>query len=124
MNKEMPEKMIKEMPEKMLEREKMLESEKMPAAPTCVEEFTKSWAQFVLGRWLASQERGAQGLEVTKVEAKLNSQQGLLSTTYLVEIYFHTTSGGREDVLEEEERKSGGRENALEEEEKKSVFVK
>ena len=46
MNKEMPEKMIKEMPEKMLE------SEKMPAAPTCVEEFTKSWAQFVLGRWV------------------------------------------------------------------------
>ena len=64
--------------------------------------------------------------------------QGLLSTTYLVEIYFHTTSGGREDVLEEkerkssgregvleeEERKSGGGENALEEEERKSVFVK
>ena len=42
----MPEKMNKEMPEKMLE------SEKMPAAPTCVEEFTKSWAQFVLGRWV------------------------------------------------------------------------
>ena len=56
----MPEKMNKEMPEKMLESEKMikempekmLESEKMPAAPTCVEEFTKSWAQFVLGRWV------------------------------------------------------------------------
>ena len=43
-----PEKMNKEMPEKMLE------SEKMPAAPTCVEEFTKSWAQFVLGRWVLS----------------------------------------------------------------------
>ena len=63
--------------------------------------------------------------------------QGLLSTTYLVEIYFHTTSGGGEGVLEEEERKSGGEdvlveeerksgggENVLEEEEKKSVFVK
>ena len=67
----MPEKMNKEMPEKMLESEKMikekllesekmnkekpeklLESEKMPVAPTCVEEFTKSWAQFVLGRWV------------------------------------------------------------------------
>ena len=32
----------------------------------------------VLGRWLASQERDTQGLEVTKVEAKLNSQQVLL----------------------------------------------
>ena len=32
--------------------------------------------------------------------------QGLLSTTYLVEIYFHTTSGGGEGVLEEEEKKS------------------
>ena len=32
----------------------------------------------VLGRWLASQERGGQGLEVTKVEAKLNSQQVVL----------------------------------------------
>ena len=41
-----PEKMNKEM------SEKMLESEEMPAAPTCVEEFTKSWAQFVLGRWV------------------------------------------------------------------------
>ena len=50
--------------------------------------------------------------------------QGLLSTTYLVEIYFHTTSGGREDVLEEKERKSSGREGVLEEEERKSVFVK
>ena len=39
------------MPEKMI-KEKMLESEKMPAAPTCVEEFTKSWAQFVLRRWV------------------------------------------------------------------------
>ena len=50
MNKEMPEKMLES--EKMLQSEKMLESEKMPAAPTCVEEFTKSWAQFVLGRWV------------------------------------------------------------------------
>ena len=41
-----PEKMNKEVPEKLLE------SEKMPAAPTSVEEFTKSWAQFVLGRWV------------------------------------------------------------------------
>ena len=41
-----PEKMIKEM------SEKMLGSEEMPAAPNCVEEFTKSWAQFVLGRWV------------------------------------------------------------------------
>ena len=32
----------------------------------------------VLGRWLARQERGAQGLEVTRVEAKLNSQQVVL----------------------------------------------
>ena len=54
-----PEKMIKEIPEKMNKEkmikempEKMIESEKMPAAPTCVEEFTKSWAQFVLGRWV------------------------------------------------------------------------
>ena len=44
----MPEKMIKEM------SEKMLGSEEMPAAPNCVEEFTKSWAQFVLGRWVLS----------------------------------------------------------------------
>ena len=49
--------------------------------------------------------------------------QGLLSTTYLVEIYFHTTSGGGEGVSREEEKKSVG-ENVLEEEEKKSVFVK
>ena len=32
----------------------------------------------VLDRWLAGQERDTQGLEVTKVEAKLNSQQVLL----------------------------------------------
>ena len=32
----------------------------------------------VLDRWLAGQERGGQGLEVTKVEAKLNSQQVVL----------------------------------------------
>ena len=49
--------------------------------------------------------------------------QGLLSTTYLVEIYFHTTSGGGEGVLEEEEKTSAGT-DILEEEEKKSVFVK
>ena len=67
-----------------------------------------------------------------------------------MEIYFHTTSGGGEGVLEEEERKSGGEdvlveeerksgggenvleeekkkgggEGVLEEEERKSVFVK
>ena len=32
----------------------------------------------VLDRWLAGQERDTQGLEVTKVEAKLNSQQVVL----------------------------------------------
>ena len=51
------------------------EGGEVPAAPTCVEEFTKSWAEFVLGRWLAGQERGAEGLDVTKVNAVLNSQQ-------------------------------------------------
>ena len=51
------------------------EGGEVPAAPTCVEEFTKSWAEFVLGRWLADQERGAEGLDVTKVNAVLNSQQ-------------------------------------------------
>ena len=51
------------------------EAGKVPPAPTCVEEFTNSWAEFVLGRWLAGQERGAEGLKVTKVNAVLNSQQ-------------------------------------------------
>ena len=51
------------------------EGGEVPAVPTCVEEFTKSWAEFVLGRWLAGQERGAEGLVVTKVNALLNSQQ-------------------------------------------------
>ena len=51
------------------------EAGKVPAAPTCVEEFTNSWAEFILGRWLAGQEREAEGLEVTKVNAVLNSQQ-------------------------------------------------
>ena len=51
------------------------EAGEVPPAPTCEEEFTKSWAEFVLGRWLAGQERGADGLDVTKVNAVLNSQQ-------------------------------------------------
>ena len=51
------------------------EAGKVPAAPTRAEEFTNSWAEFILGRWLAGQERGAEGLEVTKVNAVLNSQQ-------------------------------------------------
>ena len=51
------------------------EGGKVPPAPTCEEEFTKSWAEFVLGKWLAGQERGAEGLLVTKVNAVLNSQQ-------------------------------------------------
>ena len=55
------------------------EPSKVPAAPTCVEEFTKSWAEFVLGRWLAGQERGGEGLDVTNVHAVLNSQQVILS---------------------------------------------
>ena len=51
------------------------EGGEVPVAPTCVEEFTKSWAEFVLRRWLDGQERGAEGLEVSKVNAVLNSQQ-------------------------------------------------
>ena len=51
------------------------EGGEVPAVPTCVEEFTKSWAEFVLGKWLAGQERAAEGLDVTKVNAVLNSQQ-------------------------------------------------
>ena len=47
----------------------------------------------VLGRWLANQERDAQGLEVTKVEAKLNSQQVVLQLFKNEnKIYFSTKS--------------------------------
>ena len=42
----------------------------------------------VLDRWLAGQERDTQGLEVTKVEAKLNSQQVVL------QLFKKFTAGG------------------------------
>jgi len=66
-----------------------------PPTPTSAEEFTPAWASYVMADWFSKNDCPVQSVNVTKVSANLNSLQGLLSTTYLVEVVF--TRGGAEE---------------------------
>ena len=47
-----------------------------PVAPSKVSDFSPSWGEGIVRRWLDGQEgRSTEGLAVDRVEAKLNGQQ-------------------------------------------------
>merc|ERR1711892_637776 len=75
----------------------------VPVTPVIPKDFSPEWAEFVLKDWFIKNERDVEKIKISKVEAVLNGQQGLLSTTFIVDVYFQEGD---------------------EEEEKKSIFVK
>merc|ERR1711892_1010703 len=75
----------------------------VPVTPVIPKDFSPEWAEFVLKDWFIKNERDVEKIKISKVEAVLNGQQGLLSTTFIVDVFFQEEKG---------------------DEEKKSIFVK
>merc|ERR1711892_298310 len=76
----------------------------VPVTPVIPKDISPEWAEFVLKDWIIKNERDVDKIKISWVEALLNGEQGLLSTTFIVDVFFQ----------EEEEG----------DEEKKSIFVK
>jgi len=60
----------------------------IPPTPTCVEEFNKEWIKFVMDDWFIKNDIKTESVDIVSFSASLNSLQGLLSTTYIVDIDF------------------------------------
>jgi len=60
----------------------------IPPTPTCVEEFNKEWIKYVMDDWFAKNDIKTESVDIVNFAASLNSLQGLLSTTYIVDIDF------------------------------------
>merc|ERR1712106_977226 len=75
----------------------------VPVTPVIPKDFSPEWAEFVLKDWFIKNERDVDKIKISRVEAILNGEQGLLSTTFIVDVFFQEEEG---------------------DEEKKSIFVK
>merc|ERR1712106_935303 len=75
----------------------------VPVTPVIPKDFSPEWAEFVLKDWFIKNERDVDKIKISRVEAILNGEQGLLSTTFIVGVFFQEEEG---------------------DEEKKSIFVK
>merc|ERR1711892_860325 len=75
----------------------------VPVTPVIPKDFSPEWAEFVLKDWFIKNERDVDKIKISRVEAILNGEQGLLSTTFIVDVFFQEEKG---------------------DEEKKSIFVK
>eukprot|EP00091_Calanus_sinicus_P024535 TRINITY_DN8859_c0_g1_i1.p1 TRINITY_DN8859_c0_g1~~TRINITY_DN8859_c0_g1_i1.p1 ORF type:complete len:144 (-),score=27.67 TRINITY_DN8859_c0_g1_i1:9-440(-) len=60
----------------------------IPPTPTCVEEFSKEWLKYVMDDWFAKNDIKTESVDILNFSASLNSLQGLLSTTYIIDIDF------------------------------------
>jgi len=60
----------------------------VPPTPTCVEQFTKEWLKYVMDDWFVKNDIKTEAVDIVHFSAALNSLQGLLSTTYIVDIDF------------------------------------
>jgi len=67
-----------------------------PLTPTTVEAFDPVWAKHVLSGWFLKNDFPVESVNVLRVSASLNSLQGLLSTTYQVEVAFSVKGGAEE----------------------------
>jgi len=67
-----------------------------PLTPTTLEAFDAAWVKHVLSEWFLKNDFPVESVNVLKVSASLNSLQGLLSTTYQVEVTFSVKGGAEE----------------------------
>jgi len=65
----------------------------VPVTPVIPKDFNPDWAGFVLKDWFIKNERDVDKIKISKVEALLNGQQGLLSTTFIVDVFFQEGDG-------------------------------
>ena len=64
----------------------------MIATPDKEEDFSAEWVSFVLQDYFKSNEKDPELVEIVKVTAKKNEVQGILSTTFVVDVdYKHGT---------------------------------
>jgi len=66
----------------------MNEEKMLPKTPTKIEDFTQVWAAAVLEKTWSDIDIDSNKVEIVSVEAKLNGLQGLLSTTYIVDVQY------------------------------------
>jgi len=69
----------------------------IPPTPTCVEEFSREWLKYVLDDWFAKNDIKTEAVDIVSFSADLNSLQGLLSTTYIVDINFTVNNTDEQD---------------------------
>lgn len=60
----------------------------MLPTPNSVEDFSKEWIEFVLQNYFVKNELDPDKIEIKSFEAKKNELQGILSTTFIVDVEF------------------------------------
>ena len=68
--------------------------------PTSVTEFTNEWVKFVLADWFKKNEKDPEKVNILNISPSLNGLQGLLSTTYIVDVkYEYSGEEGEKSIF-------------------------
>jgi hypothetical protein len=66
----------------------------MIPTPEKVEDFSPEWVAFVLHDYFVRNDKDPNHVQILKVDAKVNEVQGILSTTFVVDVeYKHGKNG-------------------------------
>lgn len=60
----------------------------MIPTPDKIEDFSSEWVAFVLRDFFERNDKDPATVEILKVDAKVNEVQGILSTTYVVDVEY------------------------------------
>jgi len=71
----------------------------LPPTPTSLEEFTPEWISFIMKDWFAKNEKDPENVKILEIVPKLNTQQGMLSTTYIVDVKYEYNDEKEEKSL-------------------------